>query len=70
MSNDDFEITPGCYDRQLDATYRYSTETVTFHMLEEARAKCMKWIAANKDHFSLWNIKDLLNFGEIALILP
>ena len=53
MSKDDFEITPGCYDRQLDSTYRYSTETVTFALLEEARAKCMRWIHQNKDHFSL-----------------
>ncbi len=53
MSKDDFEITPGCYDRQLDSTYRYSQETVTFGLLEEARGKCMKWIIQNKDHFSL-----------------
>lgn len=53
MSNEEFEVTPGCYDRQLDSTYRASQETVTYGLLEEARAKCMKWIIENKDHFSL-----------------
>ena len=53
MSKDEFVITPGGYDRQLDATYRYSSETVTLGLLEEARAKCVRWIHINKDHFSL-----------------
>ena len=51
MSADDFEITPGCYDRQLDSTYRYSSESVTFALLEEARSKCLKWMNQNKDNF-------------------
>lgn len=54
MSNEEFEVTPGCYDRQLDSNYRFSQETVTFAHLEEARAKCLKWIHQNKEHFSLW----------------
>lgn len=53
MSHEDFEVTPGCYDRQLDSNYRYAQETVSYGLLEEARNKCLKWIAQNKDHFSL-----------------
>ena len=51
MSKDDFEITPGCYDRQLDAVYRYSSETVSFGLLEEAKGKCSKWLAQNAENF-------------------
>ena len=53
MSTDDFVITPGCYDRQLDCDYRFSTETVTYDHLEDAREKCMDWILLNKEHFTL-----------------
>jgi len=53
MSQEEFVITPGCYDRQLDCDYRFSSETVTYDHLEDAREKCMEWIQLNKDHFSL-----------------
>ena len=60
MSADDFEITPGCYDRQLDSTYRYSSESVTFALLEEARSKCLKWMNQNKDNFTLYTFNTRL----------
>ena len=53
MSKEEFIITPGCYDRQLDCDYRFSNETVTYDQLEDAREKCMDWILLNKEHFSL-----------------
>ena len=48
MSKEEFIITPGCYDRQLDCDYRFSNETVTYDQLEDAREKCMDWILLSK----------------------
>ena len=41
------------YTKQLEVNYRNQSETVTFGELEEARERCMMWIAANKDNFAI-----------------
>ena len=52
MSLDQFVVTPSSYTRQLEVDYRGRSGPVAFGDLEDARDRCTKWIAANRDNFS------------------
>ena len=53
MSEDHFVITPGNYNRQLEVEFRHKTIPVDYTQITNAKTKCLNWIAANRDYFTL-----------------
>ena len=53
MAEDQFVITPANYNRQLDVEFRQKTVSVDYSQLTDARTKCLEWIEANREYFSL-----------------
>lgn len=53
MAEDQFVITPANYNRQLEVEFRQKPVSTDYSQLTNAKTKCLQWISANREYFTL-----------------